>query len=139
MELLVSDSGIVDSVSLIKGVHPVLDSSAMNVAKQFTFTPAIAGGEPVAVLIQYDYRFELKEIVKRIKEYVNFSGVLLERGTKKPIADAMVVINFVDTLSDTTLPVPFSTTRFPTSPMRSCPTIATGAWFVVDGLTVMYT
>ncbi len=109
MEVLVSDSGIVDSVSIVKGIHPVLDTSAMKAAFQFTFTPAIAGGEAVPVLIQYEYRFELKEIVKKIKEYINFKGRLLEQGTKKPIGDAMVVLNFIDTLSDTTLPVPFST------------------------------
>lgn len=109
MELLVSDSGIVESVSVVKGIHPVLDSSAAGAALKFVFIPAEAGGEKVPVLIQYEYRFELKEIVKKIEEYVNFSGILIERGTKKPIADAMIVLNFIDTLSDTTLPVPFST------------------------------
>ena len=108
MELLVNDSGIVDSVLVITGVHPELDSSAVRAARRFLFVPAVAGGETVSVLIQYEYRFELKEIVKKIEEYVNFKGTLIERGTKKPIADAMVVITFIDTLSDTTLPVPFS-------------------------------
>ncbi len=107
LELLVSDSGIVDSVSVIKGVHPRLDSSAVMAACLFRFIPAVAGGETVPVLIQYEYRFELKEVIKKIEEYVNFSGTLIERGTKKPIADAMVVITFTDTLSDTILPVPF--------------------------------
>lgn len=108
MELLVNDSGTVDSVSIIKGIHPVLDTNALRAAYQFTFTPAIASGKPVAVLIQYEYRFTLKEVVERVKEYVNFRGTLLERGTKNPIADAMVVINFIDSISDTTLPVPFN-------------------------------
>jgi|GEM_PF-297935 len=107
MELLVSDSGIVDSVSVIKGLHPELDSSAVRAARRFVFVPAVAGGVTVPVLIQYEYRFELKEVVKRIEAYVNFRGTLIERGTKRPIHDAMVVLNFVDTLSDTTLPVPF--------------------------------
>ena len=68
MELLVNDSGIVDSVSILKGVHPVLDSSATRAAHRFLFVPAIAGGETVPVLIQYEYRFELKEVVKKIEE-----------------------------------------------------------------------
>ena len=108
MELLLSDSGHVDSVSVIKGVHPELDSSAVRAARRFLFTPAIAGGKTVPVLIHYEYRFELKEVTEKIKEYVNFKGTLIERGTKKPVADAMVVITFIDTLSDTTLSVPFS-------------------------------
>ncbi len=108
LELLVNDSGVVDSVSIIKGIHPELDSSAIRAARRFSFIPAVAGGETVPVLIQYEYRFELKEVVREIDEQVNFRGTLIERGTKKPISDAMVVITFIDTLSDTTLPVPFS-------------------------------
>jgi len=108
LELLVNDSGTVDSISIVRGVHPVLDTSAMKAAYRFTFSPAVAGGKPVAVLILYEYRFTLKEIVEKVREYVNFKGTLLERGTKNPIADAMVVLHFIDSTSDTTLPVPFN-------------------------------
>ena len=107
MELLLNDSGYVDSISVLKGVHPVLDSSAVRAAKKFRFTPAVAGGETVPVLIQYEYRFELREVIEQIDEYVNFRGTLIERGTKRPIADAMIVLTFIDTVSDSTLPVPF--------------------------------
>lgn len=108
MELLVSDSGTVDSVTLLRGIHPVLDSSARSAARHFLFSPAVAGGEAVPVLIQYEYRFSLEEVVEKIESYINLSGRLLEQGTKRPITNAMVVLHFPDTLSDTTLPVPFS-------------------------------
>ncbi len=111
MDLLVSDSGTVDSVAVVKGLHPVLDSSAVLAARRFQFSPATAGGEPVPVILQYEYRFSLQEAVERIDEYVNFSGRLLEKGTRKPIIDAMVVVHFIDTASDTTLPVPFGVYR----------------------------
>ncbi|MGD9200375.1 MAG: TonB-dependent receptor [Chitinispirillia bacterium] len=111
MELIVNDSGIVDSVYMLKGVHPTLDSNAVKAAKKFIFSPAIAGGEPVPVLIQYEYHFTLRDIAEKVEEYVNFSGQILEGGTKRPLADVMVVIEFIDTVSDTTLPVPFSVYR----------------------------
>ncbi|MGD9202379.1 MAG: energy transducer TonB, partial [Chitinispirillia bacterium] len=111
LNLVISDSGTVDSVAVERGVHPFLDSSALKAAAKFRFTPAIAGGEPVSVFLQYEYHFSLKEIVDRLKEYINFTGRLLEKGTRKPIRDALVVITFIDTLYDTTLAVPFSVYR----------------------------
>ncbi|MBD3240933.1 MAG: TonB family protein, partial [Chitinivibrionales bacterium] len=107
MELLVSDSGTVDSAVVRQGVHPTLDSNAVAAARQFVFTPAIAGGDSVPVFLTYEYRFSLREVVEEVEEYVNFSGELIERGTRQPIADALVVLQFADTLADTTLEVPF--------------------------------
>ncbi len=107
MDLLVSDSGTVDSVALVRSVHPVLDSNAMAAARRFVFTPAIAGGDSVPVFLRYEYRFSLQEVVEEVDEYVNFSGRLIERGTRAPVGDALVVVRFVDTLADTTLKVPF--------------------------------
>ncbi|MBD3418808.1 MAG: TonB family protein [Chitinivibrionales bacterium] len=108
MDLLVSDSGSVDSVHVVKSLHPVLDSNAVRAARQFVFTPAIAGDGSVPVILQYEYRYTLREVVEKIEKYINFKGVLIERGTRKPVADAMVVLTFSDTTADTALPVPFS-------------------------------
>ena len=108
LALLVSEKGTVDSVGIIRGCHPVLDRNAAEAAKQFVFTPAKARGEPVAVLLEYEYKFTLSEVLDRNDTIVNFSGTLLEKGTRYPVADAVVSVTFEDTLSDTTLPVPFS-------------------------------
>ncbi|MBD3317749.1 MAG: TonB family protein, partial [Chitinivibrionales bacterium] len=112
MDLVVNDGGHVDSAAVVKGLHPLLDSNAVAAARQFVFSPARLGsGEAVPVLLQYEYRFSLDEIVEKIERYPNFTGRLIEQGTRKPIADAMVVIAFIDTLSDTTLDVPFDAYR----------------------------
>lgn len=108
LECLLNDSGTVDSIALVKSVHPLLDSSAITALRQFRFTPAIAGGEPVPVLLQYEIPFTLETITRKIEQYVNFQGRLLESGTRTPVADAMIVISFTDTTADTTLDVPFS-------------------------------
>ncbi len=96
MTLLVNDSGAVDSIWLEHGVHPVLDSNALAAARQFQFEPAVAGGQTVPVYLRYEYRFSLREVAKQIEPVANFGGRLLERGTRNPIPDAMVVISFLE-------------------------------------------
>jgi TonB family protein len=109
LELLVSETGAVDSAAVVRPLHPALDASALAAARKFIFSPAQAnGGEAVAVMLQYEYRFSLRDVVTAPKSYVNLSGALVERGTRRPIADALVVLQFADTLADTSLAVPFS-------------------------------
>jgi len=109
LELLVSETGAVDSAAVVRPLHPALDASALDAARKFKFSPARAiGGEAVAVMLQYEYRFSLREVVTAPKTYVNLSGTVIERGTRRPVADALVVLQFVDTLSDSSLAVPFS-------------------------------
>ena len=107
--LLVSETGAVDSAGVVKGCHPVLDRNAADAAKRFVFTPAKAGGQPVAVLLEYDYEFTLTEALAANDTSVNFSGTILEKGTRTPVPDATIAVTFEDTLSDTGLAVPFST------------------------------
>ncbi|MBN1760953.1 MAG: TonB family protein, partial [Chitinispirillaceae bacterium] len=109
LELLVNETGRVDSVSVIRGVCSRLDRNAAAAARHFVFTPATAAGEPVVVLLQYDYRFTLDDVVDSITPYVNFSGRCLEKGTRKPLSDAVVSLNIIDSTADTSLPVPFGT------------------------------
>jgi len=108
LELLVNEAGGVDSVSVARSLNPALDTCAMDAARKFKFSPAQAGGEAVAVMLHYEYHFSLKEVVTIPDKYVNFSGRLLERGTRVPIHDALVVLEFADTLCDTSLSMPFS-------------------------------
>ena len=108
LDLIVSDSGRVDSVAVVKGIDPRLDSSAAKAARLFVFSPAMAGGKPVAVLMEYAYHFTIDEVATAIDQVVNLTGKLFERGTRAPIANATIVVNFRDTASDTTIKVPFN-------------------------------
>ncbi len=108
LELLVNESGNVDSVSLVKGIHPVLDTNAMKACGQFKFTPALAGADTVAVILQYEYHFRLEDAIDSIPQVVNFSGTLLEKGTRQPVADALVVLTFPDSGCDSALNLPFN-------------------------------
>ncbi|MBN2035187.1 MAG: TonB-dependent receptor [Chitinispirillaceae bacterium] len=108
LDLVVNEQGIVDSCAVVKGVHPLLDSAVAVAAARFTFSPAMAGGKPVPVLLTYEYRVTLEDVVRTITEYVNFSGRVVERGTRAPVPGALVYVTFRDTASDTTIKVPFS-------------------------------
>jgi TonB family protein len=108
VDLLVNDSGRVDSIYIVKGIHPALDSAVAAAVRQFVFTPAVAGGGPVSVILTYQYEISLDEVVEKIEEYVNFSGVVYERGTRAPVRDAEVYVSFPDTLYDKAIDIPFS-------------------------------
>jgi TonB family protein len=107
LDIVINENGIVDSVYVIKGIHPVLDSAASAAARAFIFSPAMAGGAPVAVLLEYAYRFTIDEAVTKIEQFVNLQGTLLERGTKAPLSNATVIVSLLDTISDTGIAVPF--------------------------------
>jgi TonB family protein len=97
LDLVINETGRVDSVAVAQGIDPSLDIAAVRAARDFVFTPAMAAGEPVAVLLQYEYAFSIREETRRISEYVNFSGTLRE----------VVAVSFPDPGADTTLTVPW--------------------------------
>lgn len=107
MNLLLDERGYVDSVELINGLHPALDSQVVKAAFQFKFTPAIIAGVPVSVMIVYQYKVTADDICYTVTDTVNFTGMVFERGTKRPVSDVEILVNYQDSLSDTTLPVPF--------------------------------
>jgi TonB family protein len=96
-ELLINETGKVDSVKIIKSLHPVLDSSAMKAVSKFIFSPGIADGKPVPVSLIYDYRFTLDKVVTGIQEFTNIKGIILEKGTRAPLVDAIISVSVGDT------------------------------------------
>jgi TonB family protein len=108
MELIISDSGRVDSVKVLRGLDPALDSAAVKAARQFSFTPAMAQGMPVPVALEYEYKFFITDEVSKLEVFINLAGILREKGTRQPIKDGMVVLAFPDTAADTSLTIPWN-------------------------------
>ena len=110
LELLISETGGVDSVNVVRPLHPVLDKNAIEAVRRFKFSPArLTGGENVAVMLQYEYHFSLREVISVPESYVNFSGRIQERGTRRPAAEVLVALKFTDALCDgADLPMPLS-------------------------------
>ncbi|NLD98700.1 MAG: TonB-dependent receptor [Fibrobacter sp.] len=107
LDLLVDSTGAVDSLYITKGIDPVIDSAVAAAVRQFTFSPAVSDGQPVAVILSYEYTITLDDEIHTIEEYVNFSGTVLEKGTRTPVRDADIAVFFTDTTADTTLKIPF--------------------------------
>ncbi len=91
LELLVTEAGLVDSVTVRDGLASDLDQAAVAAARGFVFTPARAEGVPVPVYVQFAYMFSVREQARRIERLVNLRGRLREMGTREPVAGAMVV------------------------------------------------
>lgn len=109
LDILVTDSGLVDSVHILSGITPDLDSSVVSAVRGFVFSPAeVEGGVTVPVIITYEYKVTLDEVISKIEEYVNFTGKILERGTRNPVTFADIAVFFPDSSADTNLEVPFS-------------------------------
>ena len=97
VDLVISDKGIVDSVILVRGLHPVLDSFAMQALKKSTFSPAISNGKPEPVILRYAYRFALEGPKKAINEVANLTGLVREKGTRNHVNQASIALSFEDT------------------------------------------
>lgn len=110
LNLLLNERGMVDSVSVVSGLHPALDSQVIKAVFQFKFTPAIVSGKPVPVIINYHYKITVDDLLKacNIQEIVNFGGRVLERGTRRPVSDVEVIVSFNDSLADSSIPLPIS-------------------------------
>lgn len=82
LELLVTETGTVDSVSVIAGLTPALDAAAREAAARFRFAPALADGAPVPVYVQFAYEFSLAEAGRTPR--TNPEGVAPDRGPGGP-------------------------------------------------------
>ena len=117
LELDVGDTGHMDAVRLLGVVPPGwgFGVEAVAAAWQFEFDPAYAGEVPVPVRITYTYNFELEEVIVEAPVDtpkagdaidpdgpVNLSGVVRERGSRKPLSGVDVIVEEleVSTLTD---------------------------------------
>jgi TonB family protein len=106
LNILVNESGLVDSVAVVKGVSPPLDSAAKAAALKFVFTPGQSQNKPVAVMLQFQYHFSLKQLLDSIQAHEDLIGCVRREQTNKPIAGAMVEVSFLDSLCETEPAVP---------------------------------
>jgi len=109
MEVDIGPDGLVLNARVIQSAGVDFDQSALNAVKQFLFTPAEVDGQPAAVRIQYRYQFFYRPVVVEAPlpqdagalGVVNFSGKLIERGTREPVGAAQVVVGEGEAARDT--------------------------------------
>ncbi|XXF78943.1 TonB-dependent receptor [Myxococcaceae bacterium GXIMD 01537] len=96
----ISETGAVTDVQLSAPAGHGFDEAAIAAVRQFEFEPAEVDGAPAPVRIQYAYQFVWRAPPEPepsadapVKEGpVNFSGLALERGTRRPLVGAEVAI-----------------------------------------------
>ncbi|MEI8254794.1 MAG: TonB-dependent receptor [Deltaproteobacteria bacterium] len=63
LQLTIDDTGRVNEATVSEGLGHGLDEAAIAAARQFEFSPARQGGQPVRARIRYRYRFTLETVV----------------------------------------------------------------------------
>jgi TonB family protein len=99
LELLVDEAGEVKSVTLVEGVHPLLNEAALHAAPSLRFNPATLNGQPVPVRIGFEYRFEAPSEVALepgdggtpAPGPVTLKGLVRTMGNRRPIAGAVLI------------------------------------------------
>jgi TonB family protein len=96
LSIEIGDDGKVGEVEVLESGGPDFDKAAVAAAKQFVFTPAEAGGQPIPVKITYRYDFTIVTKMVKAGPQVNFDGAVLDRFKKTPVADVAVRIKDLD-------------------------------------------
>lgn len=99
MEVDIGADGQVLDVRVVQSAGEAFDAAALAAVRQYEFTPAEVDGQPAAVRIQYAYEFFFRPEVPAPPEaqdagvpVVNFTGRIVERGTRDPLPAAQVVV-----------------------------------------------
>ena len=106
LNILVNESGLVDSVAVANGVSPQLDSAAKAAALKFVFSPGLAHHKPVAVTLRFQYHFALRQILDSIQAFENLVGLIREEQTHKPLSGVVIEVSLLDSLCETDPAVP---------------------------------
>ncbi len=124
VKLHIEADGTVASVDVIEKVGDGFDESAVAAALQYVFEPAEIDGKPAAIAVETAINFTIDVVPVEAppptappKEHagppnhagdmakpINFAGVCIERGTRKPLAGVIVAISElgIDVITDTT-------------------------------------
>ncbi len=97
LEIDIGADGKVTDARVVEPAGHGFDEAALEAVRQFEFSPAEVDGEPAAVRVSYRYEFFYRpEVVQtpppEPEKVVNFSGRVLERGTRSPLAGATVTV-----------------------------------------------
>jgi TonB family protein len=98
MEIDLGTDGAVTDARVVQSAGAAFDDSALAAVKQFVFSPAEIDGKPAAVRLQYSYRFFMRrEVVEAppapdAGPVTNFTGRLIERGTRVPLPGAVITL-----------------------------------------------
>ncbi|HTB59475.1 MAG TPA: TonB family protein [Polyangia bacterium] len=118
--IVIDEKGAVGAVRVLDpGPHPGFAPAAEAAVKQFQFSPAVIGGKPTAVEIEYRYDFVLKRAPPPpppTEKPVSLIGRVIERGTRSPVVAATV--EAADATAETDTDGRFALRGLPVGPVK---------------------
>jgi TonB family protein len=99
LEVDIAVDGSVSAARVVKPAGHGFDEAALDAVRQFVFSPAELDGKPAAVTIGYTYHFVLakleppKPAPSSGRATVKLLGVVLEKGSKKPLDGVEVQVD----------------------------------------------
>ena len=104
LEVDIGPDGKVMDARVVNSAGEAFDQAALTAARQFVFSPAEIDGVPAAVRISFSLEFLYRpQLVETLPvdagTPVNFSGVVIERGTRDPVEGAQVVVEGRETIT----------------------------------------
>jgi TonB family protein len=110
LQLTLTKLGAVSKAEVIQSAGPLFDQAAIDAGQQLQFSPATVEGKPVPVAIRYRFRFrpemrldrrgrsrslgryQREEMIFAFEGFSSLTGVLVERGTGRPLVGTTVMI-----------------------------------------------
>lgn len=90
LAVTIDAEGRVEAVTVAESGGEILDAAAVRAAQQFVFSPAEIDGQPSRIQILYRYEFVERVVAPTT---ASFAGVVLERGTRAPLAGVRVALS----------------------------------------------
>jgi hypothetical protein len=104
MSIDIDSKGNIERCLLKKGLNPDLDSLVKNSILRSVYSPAFESGRAVPSMVELEVPFNSDSLVYTNTDVVpDFDGYILEKGTNIPITNAIVNIEYNDSLSDTSI------------------------------------
>jgi TonB family protein len=120
LSIVIDEKGAVGAVKVIDpGPHPGFGPAAVAAVKQFQFSPAVIGGKPTAVEIEYRYEFVIKRAPPPpapTQKPISLIGRVIERGTRSPVIAASVEAD--DATAETDTEGRFTLRGLPVGPVK---------------------
>jgi TonB family protein len=110
LQVDISETGAVTDVQVLESAGHGFDEAAVAAVRQFEFSPAEVDGAPAPVRITYAYQFVWREVPPaeapgsesaKQEGPVNLSGQVLERGTRKKLANVEVALPALERTTST--------------------------------------
>ncbi|MCL2178876.1 MAG: TonB-dependent receptor [Proteobacteria bacterium] len=104
LELEIDEEGDVKNVLVLESAGPAFDKAAVEAAWKYRFSPAEVDGKPAPVRIHYRSEFFFRPQVETTPSgslLGELSGELVERGTRAPLIQALIVLGEGETAQET--------------------------------------